>query len=121
METLDRWRDPVFNERHEHVPRALAARLTDMAGEIAGRHVYYERMHALLAVAGIAAQIDPASLRRDEAPSDAEKQLGAVLSQAFHQGCALADVALAADIPPAQVIEIGQRTIRRAGWLKPLY
>lgn len=52
-------------------------------------------MHALLAVAGIARITNPAAFPLDDAPSDAEQQFGAVLGQAFHQGCQLADVALA--------------------------
>jgi len=37
---------------------------------------------------------------------------------AFHQGWSLADVAFAAGIPADQIIAIGQRTIRREGWLE---
>jgi hypothetical protein len=91
-----------------------------MADEITGRHVYYERMHVLLAVAGLAKITNPAAFELTDRPSDAEKQFGAVLGQAFHQGCQLADVALAADLPPEQVVAIGKRTIRRTNWLKRL-
>jgi hypothetical protein len=109
-EMLDRWRDPVFDETHRQVPAPLAARLTAMADEVHGRHIYYERMHALLAVAGCA--------RATVAPS--EQRLGSAFGQAFHQGCNLEDVALAAALPPDQVIAIGKRTIRRTDWLKRL-
>jgi hypothetical protein len=115
---LEQWRDPVFDDRHTQVPAALASRLTDMADEIVGRHIYYERMHVLLAVAGIARITQPTRFQLDNPPSDAERRLGAVLGQAFHQGCQLADIALAAGLSNDQVVAIGRRTIRRTGWLK---
>jgi len=102
---LEHWRDPVFNELHKQVPVALATRLTELAEVTQGRHIYYERMHALLAVAGIAGQTAPPH----------EKRLGFAFGQAFHQGCTLNDVALAAGLTPDQVVEIGKRTIRRSG------
>jgi hypothetical protein len=34
-----------------------------------------------------------------------------------HQGCSLADIALATRLPPDQVVAIGKRTIRRTKWL----
>jgi hypothetical protein len=114
------WRDPVFDERYEQIPNALASRLTAMADEISGRHIYYERMHALLAVAGITKITDVTAFDLDSAPSDAERQFGAVLGQAFHQGCQLPDVALAAGLAPDRVVAIGKRTIRRTNWLKRL-
>jgi hypothetical protein len=58
--------------------------------------------------------------RLDEPPSDAERRFGAVLGQAFHQGCSLADVAFAATLPADQIIAIGKRTIRRTKWLERL-
>jgi hypothetical protein len=58
---LEQWRDPVFNDRHRHVPAALASRPTKMADVIAGRHIYYERMHVLLAVASVANDTNPAT------------------------------------------------------------
>jgi len=96
---LEQWRDPVFHDRHKQVPAELALRLTQMAEEIHGRHIYYERMHVLLAVAGIARTTNPTTFQLGDPPSDAEKQLGAVLGQAFHQGCQLEDVALASQLP----------------------
>ena len=33
-ELLAGWRDSVFNERHRRVPATLAAKLTEMAGEV---------------------------------------------------------------------------------------
>jgi hypothetical protein len=119
-DVLEQWRDPIFNDRHRHVPAALASRLTDMADEPIARHIYYERLHALLALASVASYTDSAAFPTDDPPSDAEKQLGAVLGQAFHQGCQLADVALATGLPPERVVEIGKRTIRRTKWLKRL-
>lgn len=32
-------------------------------------------------------------------------------------GCSVADVALAAGLPPGRVVAIGKRTLRRAQWL----
>jgi hypothetical protein len=117
---LEQWRDPVFNERHTQVPVALATRLTEMAEEIPRSKIYYERKHVLLAVAAAARKTDPATFAADGPPSDAEQELGTVLGQAFHQGCPLADVALAAGLHPDHVVAIGKRTIRRTGWLKHL-
>jgi hypothetical protein len=117
---LDRWRDPVFDQTFEQVPVALGARLTEMADEIVGRHIYYERMHTLLALSSVVRRTDPSTFQPDEPPLQNEKELGSVIGQAFHQGCSLADVALAADLPPDRVVEIGKRTIRRTNWLKRL-
>ncbi len=47
----------------------------------------------------------------------AERDLGRVLGQAFHQGCALADAALATGLPPDRLVAIGKRTIRGTKWL----
>ena len=69
-------------------------------------------------VASIAGRTDLAAIQLDQPPSADEKDLGTVFGQAFHQGCSLADVAFAADLPADQVVAIGKRTIRRTGWLK---
>jgi hypothetical protein len=111
---------PVFHETHQRVSAALAARLTQLANETQGRHIYYERLHALLALASVAARTDSSTFGVDEPPSDNEQELGSVIGQAFHQGCKLADVALAAQLPPDRVVEIGRRTIRRTKWLDRL-
>jgi hypothetical protein len=81
---------------------------------------YHERLHALLAVPAIAVRSDPANLVPADAPSRAEVRLGEVLGQALHQGCSLADVALAAGLPDAQIVAIGKRTIRHTNWLTHL-
>jgi hypothetical protein len=103
------WTDPFFGHTSE-VPARLAPRLSEMyeqtTAEGTGRDIYHERMHALLAVAG-----------QDRA---SEADLGRVLGQAFHEGCSLADVALAAGLPPDEVVEIGKQTIRGQGWRKRL-
>ncbi len=121
-ELLSRWRDPVWNERYEGVPARLVSRLTEMALEASaaalGHHIFYERVHCLLVVASIAGRTDLAAIQFDEPPSGDEKLLGSVFGQAFHQGCSLADVAFAAELPAEQVVAIGKRTIRRTGWLK---
>jgi hypothetical protein len=77
-------------------------------------------MHALLALAATARNIDLTTFAPDEPPSDAEKILGSLIAQAFHEGCSLADVALAAGLPDEQVVAIGKRTIKRTGWLERL-
>ena len=117
---LEEWRDPVFNGRHAQVPVDLATRLTDMVDEIFGRHIYYERMHALLVVAPAGATWDLLGAPADQPPSADERELGRAIGQAFHQGCQLRDVALAAQLPPERVVAIGRRTIRGTRWLQRL-
>ncbi len=94
---------------------------TEVAAEVpdphAGRRIYYERACCLTTLAHAARRTDPASFRLDEPPANAERALGRVLGQAFHQGCSLTDVALAAGLPPDRVVAIGKRTIRRTSWL----
>ena len=116
----------------ENVTEAIAAaRIPDAPDDIPATplrigalptslRIYYERLHALLAVAAIARHTDPATFGHEDPPTDAEKRFGSVLGQAFHEGCSLADVALAAGLPEAQVVAIGKRTIRRTNWLKQL-
>lgn len=93
-----------------------------MADELPGteldRRVYYERAHALLAVASVTRGKDRRGFNLDQPPSDGEKSFGAILGQAFQQGCCLADVAFAARLPPDHIIAVGKRTIRRTNWLK---
>jgi hypothetical protein len=121
---LSQWRDPVWNERYQQVPARLVPRLTEMATEVAdmavGHRIYYERVHALLAVAGIARRADFVAIQFADPPSDAEKLIGSVFGQAFHEGCSLADVAFAAGVRADQVVAIGKRTIRRTSWLERL-
>jgi hypothetical protein len=123
-DVLKQWRDPVWNKRYQQIPVRLVPRLTEMATEVAhtdlGHRIYYERVHALLVVASVASRTDPAALQLDGSPSDAEKHLGSVFGQAFHQGLSLADLALAAQLPADQIVAIGKRTIRRTNWLKRL-
>jgi hypothetical protein len=115
------WRSPVFREKFHNVPAFLLPRLTEMATEVpdthAGRRIYYERVHCLVVLASIAKRTDPASFQLTESPTNHERDLGYALGQAFHQGCALADVALATGLPPNRVVAIGKRTIRRTEWL----
>lgn len=89
-------------------------------GHAAGRRIYYERVHCLLALASVARRTNLASSRLDEPPAEAERYLGRFLGQAFHQGCPIADAALATGLPPDRVVAIGKRTIRRAKWLSRL-
>lgn len=120
-EVVKFWRSPVFNEKFYDVPAFLIPRLAEMATEVPDTHtgyrIYYERVHCLLGLVGTVRLIDPASFRLDEPPTDAERRLGFALGQAFHQGCSLADVALATGLPADRVVAIGKRTIRRTKWL----
>jgi len=124
-ELIKFWRSPVYRERFYNVPAFLLPRLAEMATEVAtefpdphtGLRVYYERAHCLILLAGIARRTDPASFRLDEPPANSERDLGRALSQAFHQGCSLADIALATRLPPDRVVAIGKRTIRGTKWL----
>ena len=120
-ELIKFWRSPVFREKFSNVPVFLLPRFTEMAAEVpdtpTGRRVYYERVHCLLALASVARRADPASIRLDEPPAEAERDLGRVLGQAFHQGCSIADAALATGLTPDRVVAIGKRTIRGTKWL----
>jgi hypothetical protein len=124
-ELIKFWRSPVFREKFYDVPAFLLPRLAEMATEVAaevrdphtGRRIYYERACCLIGLAYVSRRTDPASFRLDEPPANAERALGRVLGQAFHQGCSLADIALAAGLPPDRVVAIGKRTIRRTKWL----
>ena len=111
------WRTPVFGIKLQRVPAFLLPRLAEMAAEVPdtdlGRRIYYERIHCLLVLSSVARNTDPAGFQLTEPPSGAERHLGEVLGQAFHQGCSLADIALATRLPPDRVIAIGKRTIRR--------
>jgi hypothetical protein len=149
MTDMLEWRDPVFNNPYEHITPQLAARLTEIAEEImadntvaqaladgripratgnepvfpqrfsglpASLVAYNERLRTLAAVATIANTIDLANY---DPPANGKSHVGFVLGQAFHQGCSLADVALAAGLPAEQVIAIAKRTIPGA-WLGQL-
>jgi hypothetical protein len=115
------WRSPVFKEKFSNVPVFLLPRLTRMASEVpdtpTGRRIYYERVNCLIVLASVARRTDPASICLDEPPAEAERDLGRVLGQAFHQGCSIADAALASGLPPDRVVAIGKRTIRGTKWL----
>ena len=120
-ELVKSWRSPVFGEKFSNVPAFLLPRFTEMAAEVpdtpTGRRIYYERVHCLLALASVTRHANPASVRLDAPPTEAERDLGRVLGQAFHQGCSIADAALATGLPPDQVVAIGKRTIRGTKWL----
>jgi hypothetical protein len=115
------WRTPVFGIKLERVSAFLLPRLAEMAAEVPGtdlgRRIYYERINCLLALSAVARGTDPAGFQLTEPPTGAERHLGEVLGQAFHQGCSLADIALATGFPPDRVVAIGMRTIRGTGWL----
>jgi hypothetical protein len=115
------WRTPVFREKLRDVPAFLLPRLAEMESEVPDTHlghrIYYERVHCLIVLAYIARRTDPASFRLTEPPANAERDLGGALGQAFHQGCSLADIALATGLPADRVVAIGRRTIGRTKWL----
>jgi hypothetical protein len=150
MTDMRQWRDPVFNNPYEHITPRLAARMTEIAEEIMAdktvaqaladgripratgnapvfpQHfsglptslvAYNEQLRALAAVASIAHTTDLANYTP---PPDTKSHVGFVLGQAFHQGCTLADVALATGLPAEQVIAIAKRTIPGATWLDQL-
>jgi hypothetical protein len=116
-ELLEEWRDPVFDDPHRHVPTSLAARLTEMAGELTAGvngseaiataqtpgaradrpvkslrvgslptslRIFYERMSALLVLAGIARSVDAATFAGEDPPSEAQQHFGFAVGQAFH-------------------------------------
>jgi hypothetical protein len=120
-ELIRSWRSPVFREKFSDVPAFLLPRLAEMATEVPdthlGRRIYYERAHCLIVLASIARRTEPTSFRLTEPPGNAERDLGRALGGAFHQGCSLADIALATRLPPDRVVAIGKRTIRRTKWL----
>jgi hypothetical protein len=120
-ELIKSWRSPVFRERFSDVSAFLLPRLAEMATEVPdthlGRRIYYERVHCLIGLTYIARRTDPASFRLSEPPANAGRDLGGALGQAFHQGCSLADIALATGLPPDRVVAIGKRAIRRTKWL----
>jgi hypothetical protein len=103
-------------------PKNLASRATPrrIAALPENIRIYYEQLHSLIGLAGVASTTDPASFTMNGQPSDFEMQLGSMLGQAFHQGCSLADIALAADLPEDQVVAIGKRTIHGTGWIERL-
>ena len=61
------WRTPVFREKLYNVPAFMLPRLSEMATEVPdthlGRRIYYERVHALLAVEGKARALVPLTCR----------------------------------------------------------
>jgi hypothetical protein len=121
---IEFWRSPVFRLKFYNVPTFLLPRLSEMAEEHPstdfGRTAYYERVHCLLVLASISRDTDPTSFLLNQPPTDAERELGIALGQAFHKGCSLVDIALASGLPPDQVVAIGKRTIRRTEWLTQL-
>jgi hypothetical protein len=91
---------PVFPQRTGGLPDSLT--------------VYNERLGSLLAVAALTRTTDLASY---EPPRDTKAHVGYVLGQAIHQGCTLADIALAPGLPPERAVEIAKRTI--PGTIRP--
>ena len=109
--------EAVANARVPDAPEDLRIAPLRVGALPTNVRIFYERMHALLAVGAVARSARPATFPLEHPPSEAEKRFGSVLGQAFHQGCSLADVALAAALPEERVVAIGKRTIKRSGWL----
>jgi hypothetical protein len=123
-EVISLWRLPMFGHKLHNVPVYLVPTLSNMAAQVRGTplgyRISYERSRALVVLASVASKVDPASFPLGDPPSALERELGIVIGQAFHQGWALAEVAVAARIPADLVVAIGKRTIRRKGWLTRL-
>ena len=112
--------EAVANARIPDAPEDLGVAPLRIGALPTGVRVFYERMHALLAVEAIASSMKPATFPLKNPASAAEKHFGTVLGQAFHEGCSLADVALAAALPKERIVAIGKRTIKRSAWLDHL-
>jgi hypothetical protein len=112
--------EAVANARIPDAPDDLGVAPLRIGALPTGVRIFYERMHALLAVAATARSTKPAKFSLQNPPSDVEKRFGSALGQAFHQGCSLADVALAAALPEERIVAIGKRTIKRSAWLDHL-
>jgi hypothetical protein len=69
-EDIPNWRLLIFGDKIGRVPAFLVPELTAMAKELPGtdldRRIYYERVHALLAVTGAARSANPAGFNLDE-------------------------------------------------------
>ena len=112
--------EAVANARLPDAPEDLGVTPLRSGALPTSVRVFYERMHALFAVQAIARSTKPATFALEDPPSEAEKRFGSALGQAFHEGCSLADVALAAALPEGRIVAIGTRTIRRRAWLDHL-
>jgi hypothetical protein len=121
LEDPDPLAEAVANARLPDAPEDFGVTPLRIGALPTSVRVFYERMHALLAVQAIARSTKPATFVLENPPSDAEKRFGSALGQAFHEGCSLADVALAAALPEDRIVAIGARTIRRRAWLDHLY
>ncbi len=149
-EYAENWRDPLFGTPPARIPIGLAQRLKEMAEQTADTvdvpaalaaarlpdlphpmpfrvgmfptplRIYYERLAVLLGVAALAQRTDPGEFDLSSPATEAERRFGAVIGQAFHQGCSLQDLALATGVPGDAIIAIGKRTIRRTAWLQKL-
>jgi hypothetical protein len=117
-ERIKFWRSPVFGEKFYNVPAFLLPRLSELATEVssAGGHrgTYYARAHCLMKLASTGKETD---FRPAEPPTDAERDLGHAIGDAFYHGCSLQDITLATGLPADQIVAVGMRTLRRAKWL----
>lgn len=115
------WRTPVFKTDLRQVPACSLPPTGDDCrrdpGHRSGPPHLLRAGHCLLVLAHVARESSPGAFQFTEPPTDAERHLGAVLGQAFHQGCSLTGIALATGIPADRVVAIGKRTIRRSKWL----
>jgi hypothetical protein len=114
----------VFREKFYNVPAFLLPRLSELATEVSGadggRGIYYARVQCLMKLASIANETDPASFQAAEPPTNAERDLGHAIGDAFYHGCSLQDIVLATGLPADQVVAVGKRTLRRTRWLSQI-
>ena len=75
---ISSWRLPVFGHKLQDVPAFLVPVLSRMATQVAdaplGYRISYERANALLVLASVAGNADPAAFTPDEPPSPAERK-----------------------------------------------
>lgn len=115
---LVKWKDPLFGGEYPDVPVDLARRLDELYVESSterlprGRHVFYEQMHSLLAVAGTA--------RREREGVRNLWSLDAVIRQALSERCEPGDIALASGMRVGEIEEL-TRSPERPTRIAPPY
>lgn len=112
---------PVLTADRMVVPPALERRLAEMERELGdderGRRIYIDRMSSLMRLT-FAQACGADKFDLSAPPTDAEREFGASIGDALHQGNRLEDLALASGLSAERLVAIGKRTIRRRGWLR---
>ena len=75
----------VANSRLPDAPEDLGVTPLRIGALSTSVRVFYERMHALLAVEAIARSTEPATFSLENPPSEAVERFGSVLGHAFHE------------------------------------